>query len=164
MRKITAFTRRCRSVASLAFQIAPFASFSFSYVKTITTRRYTFERHVWTCALHSGIFCVSAGVSSNSTLKRENIIHHLHRHRHYHYHGRRCHHHPASTENRRYKPCIRPAGLRFEFRRREKNCSVLTSKTCRKSIAVGQRFSLETALILLEKEFIIPKAISNGKK
>ena len=122
MRKITAFTRRCRSVASLAFQIAPFASFSFSYVETITTRRYTFERHVWTCALNSGIFCVSAVVSSNSTLKRETIIHHLHRHHHHHhhYHGRRCHHHPASTENRRFKPCIRPARLRFEFRRREK--------------------------------------------
>ena len=81
VRKVTAFTRRRSSIAGLAFQSTPLAFFSFSYEKASATRRYTFERHIWTCTLNSGIFCVSAVVKTNSTLKRkQNIVHHHHHH------------------------------------------------------------------------------------
>ena len=139
VREITAFTRRCRSIAGLALQIAPFASFAFSNEKASATRRCTFERHIWTSTLDPGIFCVSAVVSSNSTLKRENIAYH-------HYHHHYCHHYPA---------CTKIWIMNNQDSEGRKNWTVLMSNACRKRSTVRQLFPLETAMNVQENDFII---------
>ena len=66
-------------------------------------------------------------------------------------------------------PCIRLARGKFELTNQDsaggKNFTVLTSvQVDRKGIEIEQRFSLEIALNIHERGFLIPKTVSHRKK
>ena len=66
-------------------------------------------------------------------------------------------------------PCIRLPCLKFELTNQdlagEKNSTVLNSiYVDKKSVEVGQLFSLEAASNIHEKEFILPETLSDRKK
>ena len=71
-----------------------------------------------------------------------------------------------SFQGENHKPCVRLVHLKFELTNQDsaggKNFTVLTSlKVYRKGTEIRQLFSLEMALNIHEKGFLVPKTVSD---